>query len=493
MALTSRQRQALNLFSRRQPELVPFSQSGDVTTPLLFGENVLLGDLFDASAPATTTGDITISVDSAGLDSRDDRPIALSSGDWSAMPFLTIQTALDSLPKIVKHRIIVNIGAGSFAGFTLDGFMSSSVFDRTTRVPKRGSIIIRGATPSLSTLASGVNTGLASAGLAGINSNSITSQSLVKAVADATWTANDLQFRWLRIIAGPGSDGTIETSLAAADQGFADQTVLIPIVANGTTYVNALGIPAAPTSATQYQICDLTTTINAPAATYYDVKEIVTTPPAVLVQSNNCDITFYGIKFNYTSGPQVVVSNCKGHVRMNACEFRGSTTQRGYIGFECDEPILNWCQFVGNQGWSFLYCTNIQLSYDILQSNTAASAFQDCEQTNLVNIFGNTPGAGFLSWFRVVGGFIGGNTSFLGGTGNGYAVSHTMRLYFSTAQGSGISGYGFSISGFTNVRIQTSGAGVTGDILMDSVQALTHTQRSANLRTRYNFVCIDAT
>jgi hypothetical protein len=132
-------------------------------------------------------GNITLAVDVAGLDVDPTRPARIVSGDWSAKPFATIQAAIDALPKTIRtpDKVDVNVGAGSFPGFLLSGFViqcSPSLAPTWFRIT---------GTRQLTVPATGPVSGTATSG--GVGYLTLTS---------AGWTADDLVGKYLVITAG---------------------------------------------------------------------------------------------------------------------------------------------------------------------------------------------------------------------------------------------------------------------------------------------------
>jgi hypothetical protein len=124
--------------------------------------------------------DITVAVTLGGNDNDIERPARITSGDWSAYPFRNIQTAIDALPKQSPYTINVNVGAGDFNGYTVDGFTTKSLNitgTRTTFTPTTG--------PSSGTATGGARHTLT--------------------LTAAGWTTGDLAAKFLRIISGAGA------------------------------------------------------------------------------------------------------------------------------------------------------------------------------------------------------------------------------------------------------------------------------------------------
>ena len=183
----------------------------------------------------TTTNTMNLYVSSTGHD----------AGTGSATsPFLTIQAALDSLPKVIRHRVTINIGAGNFAGGILEGFYTRPPKDLANTysgLEVRGTMIpVVPATGS----GSGTITGYAAA-----------SGNTFAIVTDGTqsWTVNDLRGKFLVVLSGTGFPGTEQVP------------PIYPIVSNTATTVTILG--ATGTAATginaTYQIQEPGTLITS--------------------------------------------------------------------------------------------------------------------------------------------------------------------------------------------------------------------------------------
>ena len=138
----------------------------------------------------STQGNITLAVSTTGSDTPSaNRPPRIAKGDYSAYPFLTIQAAIDSLPLnlIKEHAVIVNVGAGTFAGFQVTGFVVH------TKATVSQPLIIQG-TRQTAVLATGPSSGTATSG----GSRTLT-------LTGAGWTADDLVGRYVRVTSGAGS------------------------------------------------------------------------------------------------------------------------------------------------------------------------------------------------------------------------------------------------------------------------------------------------
>jgi hypothetical protein len=140
------------------------------------------GDKFSDS----TTAAVTLYVETTGND---------NNPGTADKPFATIQGALDSLPRKIAHPVVVNVGAGSFAGAFVTGFQ----IDQPEAVTPGNYLSIVG------TMATAVPaTGLATGTLASATAYSTWNFPTVT-VTGAGWTVNDLKGKFLKITGGTGS------------------------------------------------------------------------------------------------------------------------------------------------------------------------------------------------------------------------------------------------------------------------------------------------
>lgn len=95
----------------------------------------------------------------------------------AALPMLTIQAAVNRIPKFVDHIVVIDIGAGSFTTFNVSNFVISP----------DGGIEVKG-TLITATLASGLTSGTSTGG---------SKTTLTK--TGAGWTVDDLRGRWVQL------------------------------------------------------------------------------------------------------------------------------------------------------------------------------------------------------------------------------------------------------------------------------------------------------
>jgi hypothetical protein len=161
-----------------------------MTTTKIRGDVVFLGTVTGVTATGTTEsqGDITLAVSTTGSDTPSvDRPAHIVSGDYTAYPFLTIQAAIDALPAIDRYSsasidgVYINVGAGNFAGFMVNGFNFANMLRIT-------------GTRQTSTPATGPSSGTATGG-----------GTRLLTLTGAGWTVDDLVGRYLNITSGTGA------------------------------------------------------------------------------------------------------------------------------------------------------------------------------------------------------------------------------------------------------------------------------------------------
>ena len=137
---------------------------------------------------------------------------------------LTIQGALGKLPKNLRHKAVINVAAGSYAGFNVSGFVS----DLTTQQATAG-ILIDGTMVN-STPSTGTATGTATAGAGGANETFGT-------VTDSTqnWVTNDLRGRFIVLTGGTGV-GQVKVISSNTATTITAVGLFSPAPAGGTTY-----------------------------------------------------------------------------------------------------------------------------------------------------------------------------------------------------------------------------------------------------------------
>ncbi len=170
-----------------------------------------------------TQAALTLYVDPTGSDSG-----GCTASGTSAC--LTIQGALGKVPKLIRHRVTINVAAGNYAGFIVSGFTQDQTVNQTT-----GGLYILG-TLANATVATGSASGTATSGTAG-------SAQTFGTLTDSTqtWTTNDLVGKWVVISSGTGSGQTVVISSNTTDT----ITVVGTWTAPGATSVYAIQEPSS--------------------------------------------------------------------------------------------------------------------------------------------------------------------------------------------------------------------------------------------------------
>jgi len=213
-------------------------------------------------------GTSTVYVSSTGSNSN---PGTLSA------PFLTIQGALNSLPKYLKHKTIVQVGAGAFAGFMIQGFQ----FDYTDSLTIGDWLQVSGQLVT-ATLGQGTATGTATSGTAGTFFSSTWGT-----LTDTTnnWSVDALRGLLLEITGGTGA------------------TQIFPIHSNTATAITIAGAWTAPNGTSTYAIRDWATTINTTIP--FPVSFATASP------SNRAGVVVVGNRGVLPGDGDIVLSNLK--------------------------------------------------------------------------------------------------------------------------------------------------------------------------------------
>jgi hypothetical protein len=173
----------------------------------------------DKNVCMETTAGLTLYVRSTGSD--------LNNCLTAITPCLTIQAAVNKVPRIVNHRVVVDVGAGNFAGATVRGFMLRGYTD----VSSEYLFTITGADYINFTPVTGTGSGTSSGG---------STSTLI--AAGQTWTTNNLRGKLL----------------------YVNGAYLI-IRKNDATSLETVGISSSTMSGKAYVIMDWSTIITTPA------------------------------------------------------------------------------------------------------------------------------------------------------------------------------------------------------------------------------------
>jgi hypothetical protein len=173
-----------------------------------------------------TTSSLTYYVATTGSDTND--------GLTVGTPLLTIQAAINKIPKIVQHNVTINIAAGTYSG---------QVFFEGFTIASSAIVTITGGNMTSSTLATGTATGTVGIVTAATNANLQSFQDLSQ-----TWTPGDLRGRWVSIAGSTAYriiSGNTATSMTLVGAGTvtAGQTYAIVEPAATITASTASGVP----------------------------------------------------------------------------------------------------------------------------------------------------------------------------------------------------------------------------------------------------------
>lgn len=205
---------------------------------------------FAAAMGQTTTKALSLFVDSStGSD---------GNTGTAASPFLTIQAALDSLPKRICHPVTITVSGTGLTGAITSGL----TFDAAD--PLVGAWLIVQGTSAVATLASGLTSGTVASATAGSGVTFGTGT-----VTGAAWTVDDLKGKWIEILAGTGA-GQIKV-----------------IASNTATVITIVGGWTAPTGAT-FRIIDQVTSVSVGKPIPLSITEAGLAPTMRGFQVYNC-------------------------------------------------------------------------------------------------------------------------------------------------------------------------------------------------------------
>lgn len=274
------------------------------------------GDIFRLGASflgEVTTGNITLSISNTGSDtSTINRPSILSEGDHTSYPFLTIQAAINSIPKNLLHKVIIDINAGIFDGFTIQGLVGGQLEDPDGTQDRNIGLFIRGHF-ILSTLTSGPNNGTAPFGSISTQINT----------PGSNWTANNLIGRFIRIDSGGGSSSD------------SSNPTYRPILTNTTTYFTfdpILGVD----NTTVFSIVDIDTFINSNIDTSFDSNFL-----CIDVYNNIAPIKLSGLSILSSTRNYGIYSRKNNLLEVEACKLIASLINTLDSSLDIDYRIKN--------------------------------------------------------------------------------------------------------------------------------------------------------
>lgn len=207
----------------------------------------------------------------------------------ASTPCLTIQGALNKVPKLLQYGVTVTVAAGTYGCFYVSGFTCDPSVQQSS-----GGLLIDGfGAFTNSTLATGTATGTATAGSAG---SGTTYGTLTDGAQ--TWTVNDLRGRFLVLTGGTGSG---QSRVISSNTG---------------TAITITGVfSPAPNATTTYAIQDPSVIINtACSSPALPLTSAGANAAAMLFYDNNCgarrqSLAVRGVRTTNASGLSVAQSD----------------------------------------------------------------------------------------------------------------------------------------------------------------------------------------
>ncbi len=274
-----------------------------------------------ALSSVQTTAAMDLFVETTGSDSNPCTSVGA--------PCLTIQGAVNKVPKRIRNAVNITVGTGTFtAGAYVDGFIT----ENDLNAPSTGAYLEIKGTLITATVATGTASGTATAGSAGSNPTFGTLTD-----SGQSWTVNDLRGKLLEITGGTGAGQ------------------LRAIQSNTATVITVTGVWTAPTTSSTYVVRDWGTVIsgilNQPRANSYTAASSGLGGSFLLDSiSNNSGrgVTIQRFKF---TGSRGVVHNTEALVEISFCRFETTGTalpHRRYGGLFLSD---NSASVANNQIW----------------------------------------------------------------------------------------------------------------------------------------------
>lgn len=224
---------------------------------------------------------------------------------------LTIQGAVNKIPKLLRDLVTVNLAAGTYACFTVNGFICDQGVQQSN-----GGLLFDGlAAFATSTLATGSASGTLTAGSAGAATTYGTATD-----GAATWTVNDLRGRFITILTGTGSG---QTRVVSSNTG---------------TVITVVGTWTAPANGSTYVIQDPGVNINTACSVPNPLSAVTTNNAAVLIAGNACNdrsqsIVIRGVRTSNASGGGVLFSDSSGgFLTLSQIRSVGTATESIQVG-----------------------------------------------------------------------------------------------------------------------------------------------------------------
>lgn len=277
-----------------------------------------------SQVPLVSTGTVITSVLSTGSDAYTasrpldaDRPredliptTYLSAGDYNAVPYKTLQAAVDAMPFMMRHNCYIRLGAETYAGASISGILGGGYSSGNYL-----GLTINGTYSNVTPTTGEV------AGTAGAGTNSTT---LVKPTGAANWTSSDFLGKFL-LITGGGGAGSDPTN----------RPVVRAITANNTTTITVPTVSGM----------DSTTTFRIVSPSSI-LSEITGDTVPLRINFNGASITVRGVKFTSTGSlTSLISSSGNNSLTLDGCLFAFNTTADGVLSDKDSDVLISNCVF----------------------------------------------------------------------------------------------------------------------------------------------------
>lgn len=373
----------------KSPESMPIIGAASVYTPTknlqlaqlpreaVGWDEVIRRDLLTIDAWQATTANITYYVATTGDDTNDGLSVDKA--------FATIQKAIDSIPKRIRHLVTIRVAAGSYTGFGITGF----VMDPAPGVNVHGIMML--GTYTNATLTTGTATGT----FTGTITGSAAAPTFSTLVDDTqTWTVDNLKGYLVEILTGTSAGS------------------FVPIVSNTATTLTIASTSAVGSVGGTYAIRDWASIITSPITMPGTLFQSNITPVAlsygISVRNNANGVTgsmlIEGMKVNLpTNTVAISTQGNTGIVRFERCCTMGigagfqsggaATTQF----FNCViRSTNNIGGLVGNAGGSF------SMGNCLISGNPGLGAGLQIQGSNTVGGVNNTRIEGHPNGIKIV-------------------------------------------------------------------------------------------
>jgi hypothetical protein len=310
-----------------------------------------------SQVPLVSTGTVIVAVASTGSDayttqrpSDENRPredliptTYLSAGDYSSIPYKTLQAAVDAMPFTMRHNCYIRLGAETYAGASVSGILGGGYLS--------GGFV--GLTINGTYSAVTPTTGVAS-GTAGSGTNSTT---LVKPTGAVNWTASDLLGKFIKITGGggAGSDPT-------------NKPVVRAITANTTTNITVPTVSGVD-STTTFQIV-------SPGSL---ISEITGDTVPLRINFNGAAVTVRGVKFTSTGSLTSLISSTgNANLTFDGCLFDFNTSDAGVLSDKDSDVLISNCVFSTGADATIRNCARYVEGRGLYATGSGQLKFEKC-------------------------------------------------------------------------------------------------------------------